>query len=112
MKTLSLLTLLTAVFLSGCATRATQQYRAGEEEKIREAVLLDYLALRDTNRVVFVSFSNSAGNHADPSDAVIARIRAAGIPARKASEATRNNHTIVIDKTSGEPGVIYYAGVL
>jgi hypothetical protein len=48
----------------------------------------------------------------DPSDAVIARFRAAGIPARKASESTRDDHTNVIDKASRKQGIIYYAGVL
>jgi hypothetical protein len=79
---------------------------------IREAVLLDHLTLRDTNRLVFISFQHSDGSRIDPSDTAISRIRAAGIPARKASESTTGEHTIVIDKASGKPGVIYYAGVV
>jgi hypothetical protein len=39
-------------------------------------------------------------------------IHAAGIPARKASESATDEHTIVIDRVSGKPGVIYYAGVI
>jgi hypothetical protein len=104
--------LLPVVLICGCTTTSTREYRAREEERIREVVLLERLALRDTNRVVFVSFEDSARNFIDPSDAVIARIRAAGIPARKASEAGRDGQTYVVDKASGEVGVIYYAGAL
>lgn len=93
-------------------TTATRQYRADEEQKIREAVLLEYLTLRDTNRVVFVAFQNPDGSRLDPSDAAISRMHAAGIPARKVSESTTDEHTIVIDKATGKPGVIYYAGVV
>jgi hypothetical protein len=93
-------------------TSSTRQYRADEEQIIREAVLLDHLALRDTNRLVFISFQNSDGSRIDPSDTAISRIRSAGIPARKASESTTGEHTSVIDKASGNQGVIYYAGVV
>lgn len=78
---------------------------------VRQAALLDTLSYWDTNRVVFVAFRVSRGHLVDPSDKVIARIRAKGIPARKASEASRDEHETVIDKTNGQPGVIYYAGV-
>ena len=40
------------------------------------------------------------------------RASVAGTLARKASESTTDEHTIVIDKASGKPGVIYYAGVV
>jgi len=112
MSALRFLTLLAVLVLCGCTTVSTRQYRADEEQKIREVVLLEDLALRDTNREVFVAFQDSDASRIDPSEAVISRIRAAGIPARKASESTRDQHTIVIDKASGNPGVIYYAGVL
>ena len=112
MNVYRLLTLSAAILACGCTTTSKRQHRAQEEERIREAVLLESLALRDTNRVVFVSFRDPARNLIDPSDAEIARIRATGIPARKASEASRDEHTVVIDKASGQPGVIYYAGVL
>ena len=112
MNLLGILTLLAVVLVSGCATTSRPQCRVLEEEKIREMVLMESLALRDTNRLVFVSFQDSAGNAFDPLDVVMARIHEAGIPARKASEATKDSHTRVIDKGSGEPGVIYYAGVL
>lgn len=112
MNSLRMLTFLAAVLLSGCATTSTRQYRAREEEIIREAVLLERLLSRDTNRLVFVYFKDSALNPIEPSDAVIARIRTAGIPARKASESTTDDHTVVIDKATGKQGVLYYAGVL
>jgi hypothetical protein len=112
MSNLRLLTLFAALVACGCTTTSSRQYRADEEQKVREAVLLEHLALRDTNRVVFVSFQDSDGSRVDPSDAVISRFRAAGIPARKASESTTDDHTSVIDKASGKPGVIYYAGVV
>jgi hypothetical protein len=112
MTALRLFTLIVALIVCGCTTTATRQYRADEEQKIREAVLLEHLALRDTNRVVFVAFQNPNGSRLDPSDAAISRIRAAGIPARNASESTTDEHTIVVDRASGKPGVIYYAGVV
>jgi hypothetical protein len=112
MTALRFITLIFALVASGCATTATRQYRADEEQKILEAVLLEHLACRDTNRIVFVAFQNADGRRLDPSDAVISRIRATGIPARKQSESTTNEHTIVIDKASSKPGVIYYAGVV
>jgi hypothetical protein len=111
MNTVRLFMLFAALVPCGCTTTLTQQYRADEEQKIREAVLMNHLVLRDTNRIVFVSFQDSNGGRFDPSDAVISRIRAAGIPARKASESTTDDRTVVIDKASGKPGVIYYAGV-
>ncbi len=52
-------------------------------------VLLEGLASRDTNCAVFVAFVDGYGTQRDPSDAMISRIRAAGIPARKASESIR-----------------------
>lgn len=112
MTALRLTALFAALIACGCTTTATLQYRVCEEQKIREAVLLEHLALRDTNRVVFVAFRNPSGGRLDPSDAVVSRIRAAGIPARKASESTTDEHTIVIDRSSGQRGVIYYAGVV
>lgn len=112
MSAFRFLTLLAVLVFCGCTTVSTQQYRADEEQKIREAVLLEQSALRDTNLALYVAFQDSHGSRIDPSDAAISRIRAAGIPARKASESTRDQHTVVIDKASGKPGVIYYAGVL
>ena len=112
MSTARLLAFVVALVACGCTTASTRQYRADEAQKIRESVLLEHLALRDTNRVVFVSFQDSDGSRIDPSDAVISRIRAVGIPARKASESTTDEHTVVVDRASGKPGVIYYAGVV
>jgi hypothetical protein len=111
MNTVRAVTLLFALVACGCMTTSTRQFRASEQQRIREVVLLEHLALRDTNRLVFVSFQNSGGSYIDPSDAVISAMRTAGIPAQKASESTINVHTVVIDKVTGKPGVIYYAGV-
>lgn len=106
-----LVTLLTVVVVCGCATSSKQRYHVEEEQRIREAVLLEHLTSRATNRVVFVSFLESTGKFIDPSDDFIVRIRSTGIPARKASESATDNQTRVIDKTRGDLGVIYYAGV-
>jgi hypothetical protein len=108
-RTITLLVLFTA---SGCMTLSPRQYRIEEEARIREGVLLEDLGLRDTNQVVFVSFFNSDGSHIDPSDAVISRMHAAHIPARKASESTTDEHGFVVDKVTGKRGVIHYAGVV
>ena len=112
MTTLRLLTFLPMVLFLGCTTVATRQYRADEEQKILQNVLLAEMEVRDTNRVVFVAIRQADGSHIDPPDAVISTIRAAGIPARKASQSTRDEHTAVIDRGGGQPGIIYYAGVL
>jgi hypothetical protein len=103
---------LALLVLCGCTTVSTRQYRADEEQTILEAVLLDNLASWDKNRVVFVATQTPDGTCIDLPDAVISRIRAAGVPARNASESTTDEHTAVIDKASGNPGIIYYAGVL
>jgi hypothetical protein len=112
MSALRFFTLLAVLVLCGCTTVSTRQYRANEEQKLREVVLLEHLASRDTNRMVYVAFRHSDGSRIDPSEAFISRICAAGVPVRKASESTRDEHTMVIDKASGKPSVIYYAGVL
>lgn len=106
------LTLFAAILTCGCMTTSTRQYRAAEELKVREAVLLEYLAFRATNRVVFVSFLNPDRHHVDASDEAISRLRAAGIPARKASESTWDDQSNVIDQATRGPGIVYYAGVL
>jgi hypothetical protein len=99
------------VLACGCVTSASRAYRANEEPKIREEVLLEHLALRDTNRVVFLAFFDSVNKQIDPSDKFLQRVHALGIPARKASQAARDDQTRVVDRTTGELGVIYYAGV-
>jgi len=112
MNAMRVLTLLLAVVACGCTTTATREYRASEEQRIREAVLSEYLGSRDTNRIVFVAFQNSDGSRADPSDVVISRLRTAGIPAQRASDSATDEHTVVIDRATGKPGIIYYAGVV
>lgn len=103
---------LAALLLCGCTTVSTRQYRAAQEQKILEAVLLQQLAHPDTNRLVFIAVQDPAGNCIDPPDALISSLRAVGIPARNLSESTRDELTTVIDKATGKPGAIYYAGVL
>jgi hypothetical protein len=78
MSTPRVLCLLSLLLVCGCTTTATRQYRAAEEPRIVEAALLQQLALRDTNRVVFVSFSDSQYRSIDPPDIVLERLHAAG----------------------------------
>jgi hypothetical protein len=112
MKARPTLLLLALAVAGGCTTAATRQYRAAEEGKVSEAALLYELTLRDTNRLVFVSLFDSQNRVFDPPDNFVERLQAAGIPARKASQSSRDVHTRVVDKFTGEPGIIYSAGVL
>ncbi len=102
---------LSMLLVCGCTTTATRDYRAAEEPKILEAALLQQLTSRDTNRVVFVSFSDSQRRF-DPPDSFIERLSAAGVPARKASQSTTDDHTLVVDRTTREPGAIYSAALV
>ncbi|HWX20569.1 MAG TPA: hypothetical protein VN578_11780 [Candidatus Binatia bacterium] len=112
MKALPVLTLLPLVLACGCTTTITREYRAGEEGRICEAALGKELASRDTNRLVYVAFRDSEYRKFDPPDAFLERLRASGIPARKASESSRDATSRVVDKVTGEPGAIYSASVL
>jgi hypothetical protein len=95
-----------------CVPRHTLESRALEEPKICEALLLEELALRDTNRIVFVAFTDFEGKEFDPPAAVVDRLRSAGIPARNASESVMNSIGGVADNRTGEAGVVYSAGLV
>ena len=107
-----LLILITAICICGCISTATRQNCASEEEKICQTVLLDNLSRRDTNRLAFIAFRDQSGNYIDPSDAVVARIQAGGVPVRRVSEAGKDNQGSVTDKKTDQAGMIYYVGIL
>jgi len=104
--------LISLLFVGGCATRHTLEFRSSEEINIRETALLHELAFRDTNRVVFVSFSDSQGHPFDPLSDFLQRLHAAGIPAREGSQSSMDSRGGVADKVTGESGVVYSAGII
>jgi hypothetical protein len=74
--------------ICGCSTTSTTlQYRAAEEEKIAEMLLLDSLASENRSEPILVTFRGPNWSFIDPSNAAMARIRGAGFDVRKASEA-------------------------
>jgi hypothetical protein len=93
-------------------TTSTREFRAQEEAAILEEILLEHLVSHAHGNVVFLAFENSDFKYIDPPEAVLNRIRSAGIPARKVSEATKDKQTRVIDMASGQLGSIYYARVI
>lgn len=104
--------LLSVLLLCGCVTTATRNYRAAEEPRVLEAAMLEQLRWYDTNRMVFVSFSDSQRREYDPPDSYLERLNMTGIPARKASQSTRDENASIVDRITREPGAVYSAGVI
>jgi hypothetical protein len=75
-------------------------------------LLLDSLASENRSEPVFVRFRGPDWSFVDPSDAAIARIRAAGFDVRKASEVGYDQSHNPIDRITGNKVRIHYAGVV